>query len=133
LINPHTNGITVVIATAYALHSIPSSLPKRISSKLSAQLADIDYTHANSTRIASEVRRALKFPADSLRVGLKRNFENLQAKKEDTAKVRAETDVARKFFGNLVREAGDIARGVRSVDLEGPQMASAVASSMASL
>jgi len=30
-----------------------------------------------------------------------------------------EADVAKKFFGNLVREAGEIARGVRAVDLEG--------------
>jgi mitofusin 2 len=66
------------------------------------------------------VRRALKFPADTLRVSLKRNYETLQTRREDTAKVRVETDVAQKFFANLVRESAEIARGVRVVDLEGP-------------
>jgi mitofusin len=69
-------------------------------------------------RISSEVRRALKFPADALRVGLKRNHETLQAKKEDTSKVQAEAERAIKYFIGLIREAGEIARGVRSVDLE---------------
>lgn len=35
-------------------------------------------------------------------------------------KVRRESEVARKYFGNLVREAGEGRRGVESVDLEGP-------------
>lgn len=115
-----TNTLKVVLATAYAISQIPTSLPRRLSSKLSAQLAAIDYTHLNATRISSEVRRALKYPSDTLRVGLKRNVEQLTARREDTAKVRAEADIARKFFGNLIREAGEIARGVRAVDLEGP-------------
>jgi len=110
----------VIIGVGYALASIPSSLPRRLSQKLSTQLAALDYVHANSTRISAEVRRALKFPADNLRVGLKRNVEKLQAKKEETGKLRHESEAARKYFVSLVRDAGEIRTGVERVDLEGP-------------
>ncbi len=111
---------SVVLGISYALASIPQSLPRRLSRKLSAQLIALDYTHANASRISSEVRRALKYPADNLRVGLQRNVENLQSKREERSKIRTESEVARKYFINLVRESTDIRRGVERVDLEGP-------------
>lgn len=80
----------------------------------------MDYVHANSTRISAEVRRALKYPSDNLRVGLKRNVDKLQAKKEETGKLRSESEVARKYFAGLVKETGEIKTGVERVDLEGP-------------
>jgi hypothetical protein len=68
-----------------------------------------------------------------LRVGLKRNCEALQARREDTTKVRSEADAAGKFFAVLVRESAEIARGVRAVDLEGPVGSLAAAAPSASL
>jgi len=41
-------------------------------------------------------------------------------KKRETDKVRNESEVARKYFGNLVRESNDIRSRVERVDLEGP-------------
>ncbi|KAF1814861.1 transmembrane GTPase Fzo1 [Eremomyces bilateralis CBS 781.70] len=111
---------TVVLAASYAISSIPSSLPRRLSTKLAAQLAEIDYTHSNATRVSAEVRRALKFPADNLRVGLRRSVEKLQSKKDETAKLKAETEGARKYFVGLLKESNDIRTGVERVDLEGP-------------
>jgi mitofusin len=35
-------------------------------------------------------------------------------------KVQGESEVARKYFGNLVRESGEIKGRVERVDLEGP-------------
>lgn len=95
-------------------------MPRRLSHKLSAQLAELDYTHANATRISSEVRRALKFPADKLREGLQRSVEQLLDERKEKIKLQGESDVARKYFGNLVRESGDIRSRVMRVDLEGP-------------
>jgi mitofusin len=120
MIMTKTNSFIVCLAAAYALTSIPSSLPRRLSAKLATQLALLDYTHVNATRISSEVRRALKYPADTLRVGLKRNHEKMLVLKKDIGKTRGEAEVARKFFSNLVRESGEIRQGVRRVDLEGP-------------
>jgi mitofusin 2 len=117
---PDTNFITVLGASYYALTQIPNSLPKRLSTKLSASLSDLDFVHLNSNRISSEVRKVLRFPADNLRVGLQRSVEGLIQKKEDKESVRRESTVARKYFGNLVRESADITNGVRRVDLEGP-------------
>jgi hypothetical protein len=75
---------------SYVLSSVPKSLPHRLSAKLSQQLAAIDYTHQNALRISSEIRRALKGPANDVRIGLQRNVENLQNKKEQTSKFKTE-------------------------------------------
>jgi len=87
---------------------------------LTAQLSALDYTHSNASRISSEVRRALKYPADNLRVGLKRNVEKLQGKKEDTDKLKYESLQAQKYFGGLVGKTGELRSKVQRVDLEGP-------------
>lgn len=108
------------LAISYTISQIPNSLPRRLSSKLSAQLSAIDYTHKNSQRISSEVRRALQYPATKLREGLQRNVEQLHEKKRETDRVKGESEVARKYFGNLVRESNDIRGRVDRVDLEGP-------------
>lgn len=69
-------------------------------------------------RISSEIRRALKGPANDVRIGLQRNVEKLQLKKEETSKIKMEADVARKYFGNLVRSSNDLRQTVQRVDLE---------------
>ena len=66
------------------------------------------------------MRRALKYTADKLREGLQRNVENLQEQRKETSKVQSESEVARKYFGNLVRESREIRSRVERVDLEGP-------------
>lgn len=111
---------TVVLGISYAIASIPQSLPRRLSQKVSARLAEIDFTHSNALRISAEVRKALSYPADHLRVGLQQNFEKLQNKRQETSKIRTESEIARKYFGNLVRESNEIRLGVEHIDLEGP-------------
>jgi len=110
----------VALGISYVVASIPQSLPKRLSAKLSSQLAAIDYTHVNAQRISSEVRKALKIPADNLRIGLQMNFEQLQNKREEKNKIRYESETARKYFGNLIRDNNDVKASVDRVDLEGP-------------
>ncbi|APA07867.1 hypothetical protein sscle_03g026370 [Sclerotinia sclerotiorum 1980 UF-70] len=109
-----------IAAAYYVLNQIPQSLPHRLSSKISAQLAAIDYVHSNSDRISSSVRKVLRFPADNLRVGLQRSVEQLGTKREETRKIRGESEVARKYFGNLVNKSSEIRNNVEGVDLEGP-------------
>ena len=53
-----------------------------------------------------------------MRIGLQRNVEKLQLKKEETTKIRMETEVAQKYFGNLVRSSNDLQQTVQRVDLE---------------
>ncbi|KAI9867870.1 MAG: mitofusin [Trichoglossum hirsutum] len=112
--------LAVVAAATYAVSQIPTALPRRLSTKLSAELAAIDYVHQNSDRVTKEVRKILHFPADNLRVGLQRSVEKLTVRREETTKVRGESEVARKYFGNLVRESWEIRGAVQRVDLEGP-------------
>lgn len=107
-----------VLTVAYVLSTIPQTLPPRLARKLSVQLAAMDYTHSNASRISSEVRRVLKFPAQQLSVDLSKNVEELRQRKEDVAKVKHESEVAKKYFGNLVRDASEGRRRVEAVDLE---------------
>lgn len=47
-------------------------------------------------------------------------MESLQRAREDTRTIRTESDVARKYFSNLVRESDTVRGAVDGVDLEGP-------------
>ena len=109
----------------YILHQIPHSLPHRLNSKISEQLAAIDYVHTNSSRVSSVVRKVLRMPSDKLRIDLQQSFEQLETQRAETARVRAESDVALKYFGNLVRVSSQQHRMIHAVDLEGhpPPMA----------
>jgi len=109
-----------IAVTGYVLSQIPHSLPHRLSTKIATQLASIDYIHANSTRISTSVRKVLRYPADNLRVGLQRSIEHLGVKREDTMKVKEESEVARKYFSNLVTRSAGLRSNVEAVDLEGP-------------
>ncbi|KAL9598820.1 MAG: hypothetical protein Q9219_004239 [cf. Caloplaca sp. 3 TL-2023] len=109
-----------VLATAYTLLSIPAILPRRLAARLSTTLSAIDYVHRNALRISTQSRRALRLPAQQLTLGLEQTVHDLELKRGETLKVRGESEVARKYFGNLVRESGEGRRGVEAVDLEGP-------------
>jgi mitofusin 2 len=120
LSSPSPNPVVAIAATVYILNQIPNSLPRRLQDKIATQLAAIDYVHLNSDRISSSVRKVLRFPADNLRVGLQRSVEKLGTKREETRKIRGESEVARKYFGNLVNESARMRNAVEGVDLEGP-------------
>ncbi|TVY20125.1 Transmembrane GTPase fzo1 [Lachnellula arida] len=122
LIIPGTVAATLA-AAYYILSQIPTSLPQRLSTKIATQLQQIDYVHSNSDRISSSVRKVLRFPADNLRVGLQRSVEKLGSKREETRKIKGESEIARKYFGNLVNESGRVKHGVEGVDLEGRRRA----------
>jgi mitofusin 2 len=66
------------------------------------------------------VRKVLRFPADNLRVGLDRSVKELGSRREETLKVRDESRVALKYFGNLVRDSAQYRTMVENVDLEAP-------------
>ncbi|KAI1094390.1 hypothetical protein F5B19DRAFT_55361 [Rostrohypoxylon terebratum] len=110
--------LAAVSAAAYVIQQIPNSLPHRLNSKISARLAEMDYVHANSTRISGSVRKVLRFPADNLRVDLTRSVEKLGKRREETLKIRGESEVALKYFGNLVRESAHQRSFVEDIDLE---------------
>lgn len=80
----------------------------------------MDYVHSNSSRIAGSVRKILRYPADNLRVSLDRSVKELGTRREETLKVRAESEVALKYFGNLVRKASAQRDAVDNIDLESP-------------
>ncbi|KAK0646637.1 hypothetical protein B0T16DRAFT_327614 [Cercophora newfieldiana] len=112
--------IAAAAATAfYILSQIPHSLPHRLNNKISTQLAAIDYAHSNSTRIAGSVRKVLRFPAEQLQFDLQRSVEQLGSRRDETLKIRAESDGALKYFTNLVRESAYHRRTVEAVDLDG--------------
>ncbi|CAK7236897.1 mitofusin [Sporothrix bragantina] len=112
--------LAAIAATGYILSQIPRSLPHRLSSKISSRLAEIDYVHYNSARIAGTVRKVLRYPADSIRDGLNRSVDQLGTRKEDTLKIRAESEVALKYFSNLVVDSARQRSAVTALDLDTP-------------
>ncbi|KAF5134377.1 Transmembrane GTPase fzo1 [Metarhizium anisopliae] len=113
--------IAAIAGVAYVLQQIPNSLPPRLATKISSQLAELDYIHANSSRISSSVRKVLRFPADSLRVGLDQSVKDLGNKRVEADKVRHESEEASKFFHELVGRSQVQRSMVEAVDLDAPQ------------
>lgn len=65
------------------------------------------------------MRKILRYPAETLRTGLQASVEELGKTREETRTVRQESEVARRYFGNLVRDSREGKTGVEGVDLEG--------------
>ncbi|KAM5353939.1 hypothetical protein ACJ41O_000589 [Fusarium nematophilum] len=112
--------VAAVAASVYVLQQIPNSLPPRLATKISTQLADLDYVHSNAARISSSVRKVLRFPADNLRVGLDQSVKDLGAKRDETIKVKGESERASKYFAGLIRESEGQRTIVEGVDLDSP-------------
>lgn len=113
-------GRPAFAASAYIIHQIPNSLPPRLAAKISTQLAELDYVHANSSRISTAVRRVLRVPADNLRVGLDHSVKELGDRREETIKVKGESERAAKFFRELARKSDGQRHAVEGVDLDAP-------------
>ncbi|PHH60856.1 hypothetical protein CDD81_1103 [Ophiocordyceps australis] len=112
--------VAAIAASAYIVQQIPNSLPPRLATKISAQLTDLDYVHANSARISSSVRKVLRYPADNLRVSLDQNVKDLRSRRDDTAKIKDESERASKIFRGLVGESEVQRSMVEAVDLDSP-------------
>ncbi|KAL6399129.1 mitofusin [Ilyonectria robusta] len=112
--------VAAVAASAYILQQIPNSLPHTLANKISTQLADLDYVHSNSARISSSVRKVLRLPASNLRVSLEQSLKDLDQKRDDTIKVKGESERASSFFSSLVRKTEEQRGTVEHVDLDAP-------------
>ncbi|KAG5951032.1 hypothetical protein E4U53_003909 [Claviceps sorghi] len=112
--------IAAVAGAAYVLQQIPNSLPPKLAAKISSQLAELDYIHANASRISSSVRKVLRIPADNLRVGLDQSLKELGSKRDEAEKVKHESGEAGKFFHELVNRSLVQRSMVEAVDLDAP-------------
>ena len=112
----------VVLATActgyYILSDLPNAIPRKLARKIRKQLADLDYVHANSDRISQQCRKVLKFPAEDLRAAFQRGIEKQGKAVKERKQIQRESEVAEKYFGNLLRNAKQQRSAVGSVDLE---------------
>ncbi|KAK4861016.1 hypothetical protein LT330_003932 [Penicillium expansum] len=109
-----------VLTTAYVLSSIPTTLPPRLSRKIAATLAEMDYVHSNANRISTEVRRMLRMPAGNLQTCLSQDIEDLGRRKQEVTKIKQESDVATKYFSNLFRDSSENRRSIENLDLDAP-------------
>ncbi|KAJ5431080.1 hypothetical protein N7445_008812 [Penicillium cf. griseofulvum] len=109
-----------VLTTAYVLSSIPTTLPSRLSRKIAATLAEMDYVHSNANRISTEVRRMLRMPAGNLQTCLSQDIEDLGRRKQEVTKIKQESDVATKYFSNLFRDSSENRRSIENLDLDAP-------------
>ncbi|EGE04341.1 transmembrane GTPase Fzo1 [Trichophyton equinum CBS 127.97] len=117
LLVPGLLGATL-LAGAYILSQVPTALPSSLSRKIAVTLAEMDYIHSNATRISGEVGRVLRVPATRLQSTLQIATEELFRRKEEVEKIKAESEIAKKYFSNLFRESSEHRRTVEQIDLD---------------
>ncbi|EZF27945.1 hypothetical protein H112_00188 [Trichophyton rubrum D6] len=117
LLVPGILGATL-LAGAYILSQVPTALPSSLSRKIAVTLAEMDYIHTNATRISGEVGRVLRVPATRLQSTLQIASEELFRRKEEVEKIKAESEIAKKYFSNLFRESTEHRRTVEQIDLD---------------
>lgn len=71
------------------------------------------------------MRRVLRVPADNLRVGLDQSIKELGNRREETIKVKGESDRASKYFTRLVRDSEKQRNDIVTIDLDAPPQGSA--------
>ncbi len=112
--------LVVSTVAAHVLLRIPNTLPRRLATKIAAQLSSMDYVHADSIRIADRVRKVLRLPAEDVRRTLDRTVRDLGLRREEMNKMRHQSNVALRYFENLVRMSTAEEDAVRAIDLEAP-------------
>ncbi|POR36319.1 Transmembrane GTPase fzo1 [Tolypocladium paradoxum] len=112
--------VTALIAMTCMVRRIPSVLPRRLSTKIACKLAEIDYVHANATRISGSVRKVLGIPANNIRVDLDRLVKELGERRDESLRVRAQSTVALTYFRNLVQDSAQQKTMLEGLDLEAP-------------
>ncbi|KAM5444262.1 mitofusin [Microsporum ferrugineum] len=117
LLVPGLLGATLLVG-AYILSQVPTSLPSSLSRKIAVTLSEMDYIHSNASRISGEVGRVLRVPATRLQSTLQIATQELSKRKEEVEKIKAESEVARKYFSNLFRESTEHRRTVEQIDLD---------------
>ncbi|KAF4496436.1 Transmembrane GTPase fzo1 [Fusarium agapanthi] len=109
---------TGLFAVACIIWRIPTVHPRRISAKIAAKLAEIDYVHANATRISSSVRKVLGIPANNIRVDLDRAVKDVGERRDENLRVKAESNMALTYFRNLVQDSAKQKTAIEGLELE---------------
>jgi len=102
----------------YLLSDLPNAVPRKLAKKVRKQLADMDYVHVNAERIANQCRKVLKFPTEDLRSGFQRGIEKQGKAVKERKEKQKDSEVADKYFGNLLRNAKQQRTAVSTLDLE---------------
>ena len=66
------------------------------------------------------MRRVLRVPAENLRFGLEKSVKDLDSRRDETTKIRGESERAARYFGGLVRDSEQERNRVADVDLDAP-------------
>ncbi|KAF5621968.1 transmembrane GTPase fzo1 [Fusarium sp. NRRL 52700] len=109
---------TGLFAVACIIWRIPTVHPRRISTKIAAKLAEIDYVHANATRISGSVRKVLGIPANNIRVDLDRAVKDVGERRDKSLRVKAESNMALTYFRNLVQDSAKQKTAIEGLELE---------------
>ncbi|KAG5792057.1 hypothetical protein H9Q69_008905 [Fusarium xylarioides] len=109
---------TGLFAVACVIWRIPIVHPRRLSAKIAAKLAEIDYVHANATRISGSVRKVLRIPSNNIRADLDRAVKDVGERRDESLRVKAQSSVALTYFRNLVQDSAKQKTAVEGLELE---------------
>lgn len=103
---------------AYIIWRITTVHPRRISAKIAAKLAEIDYVHANATRISGSVRKVLRVPCNNMRVDLGRTLKDVGERRDENLRAKAESSMALSHLRNLVQDSAKQKTAIEGLELE---------------
>lgn len=107
-----------LLTVACIIWKIPTVHPRRISTKIAAKLAEIEYVHANATRMPGSVRKVLRIPCNNMRVDLDRASKDVGERRDENLLVKAESSMALSYLRNLVQDISKQKTAIEGLEFE---------------
>ncbi|CAI5759494.1 unnamed protein product [Candida verbasci] len=102
----------------YLISDIPNALPRKQARKIKSQIEKLDYSHQNSTRISSECRSVLNYPARQVMNNFQTSIDRQFNEKKEIENVIKDAEISSKFFGELKKKIKVQNDNLVQIDLE---------------
>ena len=106
------------IAIYYLISDIPNALPRKQARKIKRQIHAMNYVHNNSTRIASECRLVLNFPARQVMNNFQTSIDKRVVQKEKLEKYIKDAELSSGFFKQMLSKIYHQQKVLNDIDLE---------------
>ncbi|CDK29863.1 unnamed protein product [Kuraishia capsulata CBS 1993] len=91
------------LSVAYLVYDMPNAYQRKTARKMSRQVQEEDYQHANSSRIAKECRKVLAYPSRDVMNCLQTSLEETATKKKQITESLKNSDMSYDFYRRLAK------------------------------
>ncbi|KAI5955199.1 FZO1 [Candida jiufengensis] len=102
----------------YLITDIPNALPRNQAKKIKKQIQDINYIHNNSTRLSSECRQVLNYPARQVMNNFQTSIDKKLIQKEKLESYIKDAELSSGFFKQLRNKINFQQKVLKEIDLE---------------